>query len=161
MALLRIGEVARQSGISSATVRLYERRGLLAPAIRSASGYRGFPQEAVERMKLVQCSLAVGFTLNELSRILRERDSGKAPCRAVRLLAQEKLAELKTQKNEIARLCRLLTATLREWDKTLTKTPRGKQARLLDSLASGSAWLAEMKSPHLHARLNRKKGRNP
>ena len=78
MALLRIGEFARQAGVTPATVRLYERKGLLPAAVRSSSGYRGFPADTIARMKLVQCVLAVGFTINELARILRRRDSGAA-----------------------------------------------------------------------------------
>jgi DNA-binding transcriptional MerR regulator len=159
MALLRIGEIAHQAGVSPATVRLYERKGLLPAAVRSSSGYRGFPADTIARMKLIQCALAVGFTINELARILRRRDSGGAPCRNVQLLAREKLAELTRRRKELDRLCRLLKTTLRRWEAVLTKTPRGKRAGLLDSLAAGSAWLAEMKSPTLHSGLNRVKRR--
>jgi DNA-binding transcriptional MerR regulator len=94
MQLLHIGEVARRSGVSAATVRHYERKGLLRPAVRTASGYREFPPDTLERMHMIQCALAVGFTIEELSRILRKRDAGEAPCREVQSLAQQKLAEL-------------------------------------------------------------------
>lgn len=157
MALLRIGEIARQAGVSPATVRLYERKGLLPAAVRSPSGYRGFSEDTVARMQMIQCTLAVGFTINELARILCRRDSGGAPCHYVRLLAREKLAELTRRKKELDRLCRLLKSTLRQWEATLAKTPRGKRAGLLESLAAGSAWLAGMNSPLLHSHLNRMK----
>ena len=155
MALLRIGEIARQAGVSPATVRLYERKGLLPAALRSSSGYRGFPADTVARMKLIQCALAVGFTIGELGRILRRRDSGGAPCHDVHLLAREKLAELTRRRKELERLCRLLKSTLVRWEVALKKTPRGKRAGLLDSLAAGSGWLAGMKSPLVHSRLNK------
>lgn len=160
MALLRIGEVARQAGVSPATVRLYERKGLLPAAARSTSGYRGFPADTITRMKTVQCALAVGFTITELSRILRRRDSGGAPCHEVHSLAREKLAELTRRKKELDRLCRLLKSTLRQWEMAMAKRPRGKRAGLLDSLARGSAWLAEMQSPLLHSGLKKNKRRN-
>jgi DNA-binding transcriptional MerR regulator len=159
MAQLRIGEIAHQAGVSPATVRLYERKGLLPAAIRSSNGYRGFPADTIARMKLIQCALAVGFTINELSRILRRRDSGGAPCRDVQSLAREKLAELTRRRRELDRLCRLLKTTLRRWEAALAKTPRGKRAGLLDSLAAGSAWLAGMRSPMLHSGLNKNKRR--
>lgn len=157
MGLLRIGQVARQAGVSPATVRLYERKGLLRKAARLASGYRGFPPDTPVRMQLIQCALAVGFTIEELSRILRRRDTGGAPCHDVRALAQEKLAELTRRNRELDRLCRLLRTTLRHWEGTLAKTPRGKRAGLLDSLARGSAWLAGLQSPLLNPRLKRTK----
>ena len=159
MALLRIGEIARQAGVSPATVRLYERKGLLPAAVRSSSGYRGFPADTIARMKLVQCALAVGFTINELARILRRRDSGGEPCHDVHTRAREKLAELTRRRKELDRLCRLLKSTLLRWEVALAKTPHGKRAGLLDSLAAGSAWLAGMKSPMLHSGLNRVKRR--
>jgi MerR family copper efflux transcriptional regulator len=159
LALIRIGEVARQAGVSPATVCLYERKGLLPAAMRSSSGYRGFPADTVARMKLIQCALAVGFTISELSRILRRRDSGGAPCREVQSLAREKLDELTRRRKELDRLCRLLKSTLRKWEVALEKTPRGKRAGLLDSLAAGSAWLAGMKSPLLHLSLQKSKRR--
>jgi DNA-binding transcriptional MerR regulator len=159
MAFVRIGEIARQAGVSAATVRLYERKGLLPRANRSASGYRGFPADTIGRMRLIQCALAVGFTIDELSRILRSRDSGGAPCREVQSLAREKLVELGRRKKELDRLCRLLKSTLRQWEAAMAKTPRGKRAGLLDSLASGSAWLAGMKSPLVHPGLKHRRGR--
>ncbi|MGH9713824.1 MAG: MerR family transcriptional regulator [Candidatus Acidiferrales bacterium] len=159
MALLRIGEIARQAGVSPATVRQYERKGLLPAAVRTSSGYRGFPADTVARMKLIQCALAVGFTINELSRILRRRDSGGAPCHDVHSLAREKLVELTRRKKEIDRLCRLLKSTLRQWEAAVAKTPRGKRAGLLDSLARGSAWLAELQSPLIHPGLRKQKRR--
>lgn len=159
MAQLRIGEIARQAGVSPATVRLYERKGLLPTAVRSSSGYRGFPADTVARMKMIQCALAVGFSLNELSRILRRRDSGGAPCKDVHSLAREKLVELTRRKKELDCLCRLLKSTLRQWETDMAKTPRGKRAGLLDSLARGSAWLSEMQSPLLHSGLKKNKRR--
>jgi DNA-binding transcriptional MerR regulator len=159
MALLRIGDIARQAGVSPATVRLYERKGLLPAAIRSASGYRGFPADTIARIKLIQCALAVGFTINELSRILPKRDSGGAPCRDVQALAREKLAELSCRRKELDRLCRLMKSTLRQWEAALAKTPRGKRAGLLDSLAAGSEWLLGIESPFLHSSLRKNKKR--
>lgn len=159
MQLLHIGEVARRSGVSAATVRHYERKGLLRPAVRTASGYREFPPDALERMHMIQCALAVGFTIEELSRILRKRDAGEAPCREVQSLAQQKLAELTRRKNELDRLRRLLKSTLRQWKATMAKTPRGARAGLLQSLSRRSAWLAEMKSPLMHPGLGRSRRR--
>lgn len=159
MGLLRIGEVARQAGASPATVRLYERKGLLGTAARSVSGYREFPPDTPARMQVIRCALAVGFTIEELSRILRRRDAGGAPCHDVHALARKKLAELTRRKKELDRLCRLLRTTLRQWERALEKTPSGKRAGLLDSLARGSAWLAGLKSPLLNPRLKRTKRR--
>ena len=157
MALVRIGDIARQAGVSPATVRLYERKGLLPAAVRSANGYRGFPGDTLARIKLIHCALAVGFTIHELSRILRQRDSGRAPCHDVQTLAREKLAELTRRRKELDRLCRVLKSTLRQWEAALARTPRGERAGLLDLLAAGSEWLSGIESPFLHSSLRKNK----
>ena len=57
---LRIGEVANRSGVSVDTVRYYERRSLLPIAPRTASGYRMFSSEAVERVLFIRQSRGNG-----------------------------------------------------------------------------------------------------
>ena len=78
---LRSGEVARRAGVSADTLRHYEQRGLLRKPRRLANGYRAYPPEALDRVLLIQRALAVGFTLDELAEILRDRDGGRPPCR--------------------------------------------------------------------------------
>lgn len=65
--------LARRLGISPDTLRYYERKGVLPPPPRTANGYRRYPPAAVARVQLIQRALAVGFTLNELARVPRQR----------------------------------------------------------------------------------------
>ncbi len=130
------GELARLAGVSTDTVRYYERRRLLPVAPRSASGYRLFPLAAVARVQLIRGALSIGFSVSDLASIFRERDCGGAPCRRVRELAAEKLVDLEARLRDLQSWRRELRHTLAEWDRLLAQTPRGKQARLLDSLAA-------------------------
>jgi len=131
---IRSGELARLAGVSADTLRHYERKGLLTSR-RSPNGYRAYAPEALARVRLVRRALSVGFTLDELVRILRIRDRGGAPCREVRALAASKLESMEAQIRELKLLRRQLRALLENWDVRLAKTPRGKQARLLDGWA--------------------------
>src|SRR5688572_1402784 len=88
------GELARMCGVSPDTIRHYERVGVIPRAARGANGYRSFPRAIVERVKLVRRAVAIGFSLEEIARILRQRATGAAPCRNVRAMAGEKLTEL-------------------------------------------------------------------
>ena len=133
---LHSGELARLVGVSADTVRYYERRRLLPTAPRSASGYRLFPHEAVARVQLIRSALAIGFSVGDLAGIFRERERGGAPCCRVRALAAEKLAALEARLRDLQSWRRELRSTLAEWDRRLAKTPRGKQARLLEALAA-------------------------
>jgi DNA-binding transcriptional MerR regulator len=135
-ALLRIGEVAEAAGVSRDTVRHYERRGVLPPAHRTAGGYRLYPPAIVNRVALVRRALVVGFSLNELARLFKERDRGGAPCRSVRQLVGERLGALEQRIEDLVELRGELRAMVKDWDTRLARTPAGRQARLLDTLVS-------------------------
>src|ERR1700674_5649913 len=94
---MRSGELAKRAGVSADTLAHYERKGLLPAPKRLPNGYRAYAAEALSRVILIQRALSVGFTLAELSRILRSRDRGQPPCREVRTLAGRKLAEVEAQ----------------------------------------------------------------
>lgn len=49
-----IGSLSRRTGISTQTIRYYERLGLLAPTERTNSQYRVYSQEAEERLQFTQ-----------------------------------------------------------------------------------------------------------
>jgi MerR family transcriptional regulator, copper efflux regulator len=131
---LYCGELARRSGVSADTVRFYERRGLLPAAARTASGYRVFPPDSVARMRMIRAGLSVGFSVAELADILRERNAGGAPCQRVSKLAARKLSLLEARLRDLQRWRRELRSILNAWDRLLARTPRGKQARLLETL---------------------------
>lgn len=154
---LRSAQLARLSGVSTDTLRHYERKGLLAQAPRSANGYRHYPPEASARVRLVRRAVALGFTLDELARILGVRDRGGAPCHGVRALAEEKLKTLERRLAELEAARDTLRAVLRHWDSLLAKAPAGRRAGLLDALQD----LVEAGSPSplLPAALRRGTGR--
>jgi DNA-binding transcriptional MerR regulator len=135
---LRSGELARLAGVSTDTLRHYERKGVLARPRRGGNGYRQYPPEAQARVLLVRRALAVGFTLDELARIVSARDRGAAPCREVRELAAAKLAEVEERLSQLVELRDELRATLKEWDRRLERTPAGGRAGLLEALTGGN-----------------------
>jgi DNA-binding transcriptional MerR regulator len=85
-------------------------------------------------MRTIRAGLSIGFSVGELADIFRERSAGGAPCLRVRKLAAEKLAILEAKLRDLQNWRRELRSTLRAWDRRLSKTPRGKQARLLETL---------------------------
>lgn len=132
----RSGELARAAGVSTDTLRHYERKGVLPAPRRSANGYRQYPAHALERVRLVRSALALGFTLDELARLLRTRDRGGAPCREVRALAERKLFEAEARLRELTALRDHLRETLARWDSRLSAAAEGERASLLETLAA-------------------------
>ena len=135
---LRSGELARLAGVSTDTLRHYERRRVLARPRRLPNGYRQYPPEALARVLLVRRAIAFGFTLDELARVLSTRARGAAPCKEVRGLAAAKLAEVEERLAQLIELRDELRATLKEWDGRLSETPDGRRAGLLEALATGN-----------------------
>lgn len=56
--------------MSIATLRYYERRGLIPPPSRTSSGYRAFEPETVRTVRLIKRAQALGFTLKEIHNLL-------------------------------------------------------------------------------------------
>jgi DNA-binding transcriptional MerR regulator len=153
---MRSGALARLAGVSPDTLRFYERAGLLPPPARSAGGYRLYPGSALQRLGLIRGALALGFRVEELAEVFRERDSGVAPCRRVRNLAQAKLRELDARIAMLRSLRKLLSATLGDWDQLLAKAGRGKRAGLLETFVAAHPEAAEALSPQLSPGLRRR-----
>ncbi len=128
------GELSRLTGISTDTLRHYERLGVLPKPPRTNGGYRDYPPNSLERVRLVQSALKVGFSLTELATILRMRDRGEVPCHRVRAIAEHKLEDVKQQINDLLGMRDQLERILKDWDARLARTGRGKPARLLESL---------------------------
>jgi DNA-binding transcriptional MerR regulator len=131
-------EVARATGVSTDTLRHYERHGLLPAVARTAAGYRRYRPEVVQRVLLIQRALVVGFSLGESKRVPGVRDKGGAPCRSVRELVGARLDELNRKIEELTALRQDLLLLLQEWDAKLDETPPGQRAHLLETLGSRS-----------------------
>jgi DNA-binding transcriptional MerR regulator len=133
----RSSELAELAGISTDTLRHYERKGVLARPLRKANDYRQYPSSALQRVRLIRRAIAVGFTLDELASVLTVRDSGGAPCMEVRALATAKLSEIETRLREMSELRKELRAVLKDWDIRLEHRAPGQRAHLLESLNVG------------------------
>lgn len=134
---LRIGELARQTNLSRDSIRHYGRLGLVS-STRTAGKFREFTPDAVQRVRVIQAALELGFSLDELSQIFAMRRAGRAPCRHVRALAGQKLDLLAARIAELQRIRTLLSRTLAAWDASLGKATE-HPVRLLESLVAPSS----------------------
>ena len=105
---MKIGEIAKQSGVSVDTVRFYERVGVLPEPARRPSGYREYESDTIERIRLTRELQAIGFSLDDVVGALAAHDAGGATCESERwrldtVLARvdAKLAELEALRERI------------------------------------------------------------
>jgi DNA-binding transcriptional MerR regulator len=88
---LLIGEVAERSGIiTRKALRLYESRGIIPRARRTASGYRVYPPDVLGVLGFVARARRLGLTLSQIADITAQRRNGNAPCSHVRALLEQK-----------------------------------------------------------------------
>ncbi|GAB2854334.1 MerR family transcriptional regulator [Actinocorallia aurea] len=71
---MRIGELAKQAGVSVRSLRYYEEQGLLASE-RSSSGQRRYPDESVQRVMFLQRLYAAGLSSRTIAEVLPCVDS--------------------------------------------------------------------------------------
>jgi DNA-binding transcriptional MerR regulator len=108
---LRIGEVARRTGLPVKTIRYYCDEGLLQPRARSESGYRLFDEGNLAELTIIRSLRAMDVSIPELARILEVRRSGVCNCSLLKGSIADKMSsidqrisELRTMKDELARL---------------------------------------------------------
>lgn len=104
---MNIGSAAQQSGLPPKTIRYYEDIGLLT-ADRAANGYRDYSTEDVHRLRFLQRSRSLGFSVEECRQLLSlytDRDRASADVKAI---AIEKLGEIDRKIVELTGLRELL-----------------------------------------------------
>ncbi len=112
---LKIGDIARESGVGVEALRFYESRGLIEPATRTQAGYRLYDASVFERLSFIKKAQSIGFTLDEIARIISDAAHGHAPCDDVRRLASQKLQELEERIRQLQRYRHELRQTVEAW----------------------------------------------
>lgn len=113
---LKIGDVSRLSGIGIEALRFYERSGLLGKPARSRNGYRLYDEGILERLSFIKKAQTLGFSLDEIRRIINESNAGESPCAEVREIVRRRLSDLDKHLLDLRRYRKELAATLERWD---------------------------------------------
>jgi len=117
-AVLKIGEVAKLSGIGIEALRFYERSALLGRPGRTESGYRVYDTAVLQRLDFIKRAQVLGFSLDEIKRIIADKQAGRSPCREVRETVRQRLEELDERMKEMRRYRRELGDALTKWEET-------------------------------------------
>lgn len=114
--LLKVGDLARQTGKSARALRLYEELGLLAPTARSAGGFRLYEESAaVTRIRWIELLQESGFTLHQIQELLRAWQAthyGPDAMKSVRDTFEARLAETRAALARYRELERELVGSL-------------------------------------------------
>ena len=107
---LTIGLLAKTNGIATETLRYYERRGLLAPTQRTASGYRLYGPEAAQRLRFIRRAQTLGFSLDEIAELLTLSDDPGESAGTVKQLTRAKIDDIERRIRDLERMRQGLAA---------------------------------------------------
>ena len=115
--MLKIGEVSKRSGVGVEALRFYEKSGLLDRPSRTYGGYRVYGEDVLDRLAFIKQAQALGFSLEEIRRVVEDARKGQSPCDEVREIVRRRMEELDARLRELQRYRKELKQTLEEWDK--------------------------------------------
>ncbi len=101
---MRIGELARRTGISQETIRYYERIALLPAPERNPANYRDYAPAEVERLRFIGNCRSLDMTLDEVRQLLELRDNADARCGEANALLSEHLLHVQHRIDELTQL---------------------------------------------------------
>jgi Hg(II)-responsive transcriptional regulator len=121
--MLTIGKVANEAAVNIQTVRYYERIGLVKPNGRRGSGYRVYADEAVRKIRFIRHAQDLGFTLQEISALLRLRVGKPTRCDEVRTRAERRLEDIRKKIANLRRMEQVLVELVTScWNRTTTES---------------------------------------
>jgi DNA-binding transcriptional MerR regulator len=119
LSTMRIGDLASACDVSTDTLRFYEKRGLLPRAGRRANGYRDYGRDDVARVRLIRVAQMLGFSLNEIGKLIVRIDAGDVTREEVEQRLHAKIAAIDAHIRQL----RQLRGSLKDMQARLTCAP--------------------------------------
>ena len=137
---MKVSELARAAGVSADTVRFYTREGLLQPARDPRNGYQRYGTADLQRLRFARKARRLGFSLREVTDILRDADERRSPCPQVRDLFAHKLDAVEQQLKELTALRDRMRTAMAQWQTMPDGAPDGHTiCRLIEHWDDGAA----------------------
>ena len=96
-----IGEAAKQTGLSTKTIRFYCDRDLIAPRREPFTGYRSFTEKDLAKLRFLKKARQLDFSIKDCSELLILYEQPDRASLDVKIIASKKLKELNTKVNEL------------------------------------------------------------
>lgn len=109
---MKIGDLARQSGLSASRIRFYEASGLIHAVDRKANGYRDYPPEALAILDIITSAQSAGFTLDEIRQLMPVTSNGGWQHEELVQAIQRKIVEIEGMQQRLAATKKQLSAAL-------------------------------------------------
>lgn len=141
---MKIGELARRTGLTASRIRFYESLGLLPMVDRMPNGYRHYPRDAQLVLELIDTAQKAGFSLDEIRTLLPGNLESWDHAALVATL-RRKLSEIASLESRLAQSKAQLQELLRDIESKPDDRTCADNARLLLSrMLVGSEDTAEV-----------------
>ncbi|WP_442110837.1 Cd(II)/Pb(II)-responsive transcriptional regulator [Pseudomonas sp. NUPR-001] len=94
---MRIGQLAKLTGVEIQTIRFYERQGLLPPPSRQDNSYRIYKTDHVEKLLFIRRCRSFGMSLEEIGVLQGFQEQPHQPCTAINTLLDTHIAQVRAQ----------------------------------------------------------------
>ena len=98
---MNIGDASKNSSVTAKTIRYYESIELIPPANRLINGYRDYSEEDVQRLQFIHRSRKLGFSIKDVSNLLKLWSDKKRASAEVKKLALDHIDQLDLRINEL------------------------------------------------------------
>jgi DNA-binding transcriptional MerR regulator len=115
------------TGISTDTIRFYERQGLVRRSPRTEGAFRLFGLSDIETLKFVRKAQELGFSLNEIRELLILRSDDVPACSHVKDLLDQKLTAVERKITQLQSLERSLKCALQKCKRELKTAAAGHE----------------------------------
>lgn len=140
MSAMTIGQVAERTGFSASSLRFYEGIGLVAPASRTAAGYRLYDESTVDRLGFIARAKRLGCTLEEITDLVSVWDGDQ--CGPVQRrfhdLVTAKIAETERRLAELAEFASQLRNAAVQLSANPTDGPCGDDCACVTQATTGN-----------------------
>lgn len=114
--MVAIQEVSRRSGLPEATLRYYERIGLIAPVPRDeSSGHRRYDPDTVQTIEALACLRTTGMSIDDMRAYLRNNAGGGGAAARQRALFERHAARVADEIEALRARERYLAAKVHLW----------------------------------------------
>ena len=118
---MKIAEVSQQSGMSSDTLRYYERIGLIPPVNRNGSGIRDYSDLDVRRVEFIKCMRSAGLPIEVLIEYFKLIEQGDQTIEARKAILVEQSEQLRAKMAEMQKTLDLLNHKIEVYENAVLK----------------------------------------
>ena len=113
---LHVADLAKEAGVTPATIRYYSRTGLLHAKRDPNNDYRYFSPSDVSRVQFIRKAQELGLKIADIKSIFESVDEGKAPCGKVETLVRKRLEAITRQIEELRATRDRIAGAITEWE---------------------------------------------